>query len=179
MMMNLRKWNWFLILIFVTLSSIVHAEDSLGTWIQFQSQVSKERMLRNISPSDAVPGIVIASPSRQAPDYRYHWTRDSSLVMDQVVWLFRDAPDTKKDTYLKYLYSYIHLNPVKLIDKNWKENKNTVDLLKYVFSYPYSSLKEYRDNKFKIVNPSQFPSYFKNPADHKKELWEWLSFENT
>ena len=25
------------------------------------------------------------------------------------------------DRYLKYLFSYIHLNPVKLIDANWKE----------------------------------------------------------
>ena len=25
------------------------------------------------------------------------------------------------DRYLKYLFSYIHLNPIKLIDKNWKE----------------------------------------------------------
>ncbi|MBI4156051.1 MAG: transposase, partial [Candidatus Zambryskibacteria bacterium] len=28
------------------------------------------------------------------------------------------------DQYLKYLYSYIHLNPAKLKDKNWKEVKN-------------------------------------------------------
>jgi len=85
-----------------------------------------------------------------------------------------------KDTYLKYLYSYIHLNPAKLIDKNWKENKNknTKHLLEYVFSYPYSSLKEYTDEKFKIINPVQFPIYFKKPIDHKKELFKWLSFDN-
>ncbi|MCX6752252.1 MAG: transposase [Candidatus Nomurabacteria bacterium] len=84
------------------------------------------------------------------------------------------------DNYLKYLYSYIHLNPAKLIDKNWKENKNrnVANLLKYVFSYSYSSLKEYKDKKFKIINPSQFPEYFKNPDDHKKELFEWLNFDN-
>ncbi|OGI73440.1 hypothetical protein A3D42_00770 [Candidatus Nomurabacteria bacterium RIFCSPHIGHO2_02_FULL_41_18] len=85
-----------------------------------------------------------------------------------------------KDTYLKYLYSYIHLNSTKLIDKNWRENKNRnpKKLLEYVFSYPYSSLKEYRDNKFKIVNPSAFPAYFKNPNDHKKELLEWFDFDD-
>ena len=40
-----------------------------------------------------------------------------------------------KDTYLKYIYSYIHLNPAKLIDKNWKENeeRNITKLLDYVF----------------------------------------------
>jgi len=83
-----------------------------------------------------------------------------------------------KDNYLKYLYSYIHLNPAKLINKNWKDTKNNANLLRYVFDYPYSSLKEYIDNKFTIVNPSQFPVYFKNPNDHKKEIWEWLNFNN-
>src|SRR3989338_4282109 len=67
------------------------------------------------------------------------------------------------DRYLKYLYSYIHLNPGKLIDKNCKENKNRniEKLLKYVFDYKYSSLKEYKTGKFKILEPSQFPTYFK------------------
>jgi len=85
-----------------------------------------------------------------------------------------------KDNYLKYLYSYIHLNPAKLIDKNWKKNKtkNVYRLLEYVFSYPYSSLKEHIDQKFKIINPSEFPHYFKKPNEHKKELFEWLNFNN-
>ena len=26
------------------------------------------------------------------------------------------------DRYLKYLFSYIHLNPIKLIQRDWKEN---------------------------------------------------------
>ena len=82
-----------------------------------------------------------------------------------------------ENAYLKYLYSYIHLNPAKLIDKNWKENKNknTANLFKYIFSYPYSSMQEYGNRKFKIVNPVEFPAYFKNPHDHKKELLEWLN----
>ncbi|MFA5838646.1 MAG: transposase [Candidatus Paceibacterota bacterium] len=82
------------------------------------------------------------------------------------------------DEYLKYLYSYIHLNPAKLIDKNWKENKtkNTIRLLNYIFSYPYSSLKEYLNLKFRITKPSKFPVYFKKPNEHKKELFEWLNF---
>jgi len=82
------------------------------------------------------------------------------------------------DTHFKYLYSYIHLNPAKLIDKNWKDNKkrDTINLFKYVFAYQYSSLKEYTDSNFRIINPASFPNYFKKPIDHKEELFEWLSF---
>lgn len=87
---------------------------------------------------------------------------------------------TDSDQYLKYIYSYIHLNPAKIIDKKWRENekRNTKNLLKYVFSYQYSSLKEYINLKFNIINPTPFPLYFKKPTDHARELFEWLSFEN-
>ncbi len=84
------------------------------------------------------------------------------------------------DRYLKYLYSYIHLNPAKLISKNWRTSKardiNT--LLKYVFSYPYSSLREYINSKSQIINPLKFPTYFKKPNDHKRELFEWINLNN-
>lgn len=83
-----------------------------------------------------------------------------------------------KDTYLKYLYSYIHLNPAKIINKNWKEKDKRGDLknlLNYVFNYQYSSLKEYLNKNYKIINPSSFPNYFLKPSDHKKELFSWLN----
>jgi len=84
-----------------------------------------------------------------------------------------------KDNYLKYIYSYIHLNPAKLVDKNWKERKSltSMKLLQYVFKYPYSSLKEYETKKFRTTNPSRFPAYFKKLINHKNELFEWLGFD--
>lgn len=89
--------------------------------------------------------------------------------------LFKSS-HVSKDNYLKYLYSYIHLNPAKLVNKNWRENmkRDTSKLFKYVLSYPYSSLHEYVDVKFKVVNPDRFPKYFLKSADHKKELFKWL-----
>lgn len=82
------------------------------------------------------------------------------------------------DSYLKYLYSYMHLNPAKLINKHWRDQKKRKygDLLDYVFAYPYSSLHEYIDLRFRIINPSAFPQYFMKPSDHKKELFGWLHF---
>ncbi|MFZ2523233.1 MAG: transposase, partial [Minisyncoccia bacterium] len=82
------------------------------------------------------------------------------------------------DRYLKYLYSYIHLNPAKIIDKNWRESKtrNTSRIINYVFSYEHSSLQEYLKEDHVIVNSKNFPTYFKKPVDHKKELFEWLRY---
>lgn len=89
------------------------------------------------------------------------------------------ASHASRDNYLKYIYSYIQLNPAKLIDKNWREDRkrNTAKLLDYVFAYPYSSIKEYTEKKFNIINPAPFPAYFKKPTDHKKEIFKWLNFE--
>ena len=83
------------------------------------------------------------------------------------------------DRYLKYMYSYIHLNPAKIIDQNWKKikTKNTKQLLDYVYSYGYSSIKEYAISKYKIINPSAFPDYFATSIDHRRELLEWLNYE--
>lgn len=82
------------------------------------------------------------------------------------------------DNYLKYLYSYIHLNPAKLIDKNWRENKNrdTVRLLNFACNYQYSSIGDYINQRYNIIDPNEFPSYFLKPEDYKKELFDWLSF---
>lgn len=80
------------------------------------------------------------------------------------------------DRYLKYLYSYIHLNPAKLIDKDWKTRKHrdTGTILKYVYDYPYSSIGEFKNNTAYIINPSPFPMYFKKINEHRKELFGWL-----
>lgn len=86
------------------------------------------------------------------------------------------------DKYLKYLFSYIHLNPIKLIDKLWKEkgitNKNRA--LDYLNSYQYSSFldflgKERLQNK--ILNIEFFPNYFPQKSLFLKEIFEWLIFK--
>ena len=87
------------------------------------------------------------------------------------------------DIYLKYLFSYIHLNPVKLINTKWKENK-IIDLnktLSYLQQYQYSSFLDYINNERlenKILNMTSCPEYFKNPKENLNELIEWLQYEN-
>lgn len=102
------KWI-FIFLGSVFIPFVEARESSLESWIQIEKQVSIERMFLNISPPDAMKGVVIASPSRYSPDYRYHWTRDASLVMDQVVWLYqKSSVDSEK--YLSALKNFISLS---------------------------------------------------------------------
>lgn len=85
------------------------------------------------------------------------------------------------DKYLKYLFSYIHLNPVKLIDKDWKEKgiKNKNIALKYLKNYEYSSFVDYLGSdrvQNKILKIDVFPKYFPTQKSFTREIFEWLSF---
>lgn len=83
------------------------------------------------------------------------------------------------DRYLKYLYSYIHLNPAKLKNPKWRESLiNNSELLIFIKNYPYSSIYEYKTNKIRILNPLAFPNYFPKAKDQLTELAEWLNIEN-
>lgn len=82
-----------LLLLFLAVST-AQAATPLDQWITSEVQVSRVRLLLNISPPGALPGSVLASPSGDSPNYRFHWSRDAALVMDQAL-LF--APDRLRD----------------------------------------------------------------------------------
>jgi len=51
-------------------------QSSFETWLQEEERIALDRLLRNVSPGgsnapNAVPGTIIASPSREYPDYYY------------------------------------------------------------------------------------------------------------
>lgn len=88
------------------------------------------------------------------------------------------------DQYLKYLFAYIHLNPVKLIDPMWKEKgiKDSTVAYEYTSTYKYSSFADYVLNQKRdeatIITPSAFPRYFSSVKDIQREIFVWLNFEN-
>jgi len=92
------------------------------------------------------------------------------------------AEHLDSDPYLKYLFSYIHLNPLKLIDKEWKEKgvRNKKEALDYLDSYLYSSYIDYLGTERiqnKILNRKSFPNYFPTKKYFSKEIFEWISFK--
>jgi len=84
------------------------------------------------------------------------------------------------DVYLKYLFSYIHLNPIKLIQSDWKEKgiNDSEKSYDYVVNYPYSSLGDYVNDRKEgvILDKAKFPTYFLNSNEQRAELFDWITF---
>ncbi|MFA5997416.1 MAG: transposase [Candidatus Paceibacterota bacterium] len=93
------------------------------------------------------------------------------------------ATHADTDEYLKYLFSYIHLNPIKLIDSTWKENgiSNRTKAKQYLDSYTKSSYLDYlgfnREENV-ILNRKAFPEYFKNIVEFRKCVDEWVTYKD-
>ncbi|MCX6712096.1 MAG: hypothetical protein NT041_00195, partial [Candidatus Vogelbacteria bacterium] len=87
------------------------------------------------------------------------------------------------DNYLKYMYSYLHLNPVKIIDQDWKENGiGDIDKAKsFLGNYRYSSYWEYLGldrPEGRILNKEEFPEYFSDKKEFEDFIGDWLSYRD-
>ena len=93
------------------------------------------------------------------------------------------ATHVDNDEYLKYLYSYIHLNPVKLIEPNWKEAgiADKVAAKRYLDQYRYSSYADHTGNDREeraILAPEEFPEYFAQPQEFDTFIDDWLGYKD-
>lgn len=85
------------------------------------------------------------------------------------------------DRYLRYLISYIHLNPVKLIEPKWKETGicDQSNAERYLEKYEASSYSDYLGKKRAencILSSEALPDYFSSDADFKSFVTEWLTY---
>lgn len=90
------------------------------------------------------------------------------------------ARHANSDEYLKYLFSYIHLNPVKLIQPDWKETgiRDIERVKQYLDTYEFSSLKDYFGHRIQsdIIESTKFPEYFSSKQQVDAELLNWLAY---
>ena len=91
------------------------------------------------------------------------------------------AKHAETDEYLRYLFAYIHLNPVKLIDPEWKENgiQDRATAYDYLVNYMYSSYPDWKGNtrmESKILNMEASPEYFTTSSDFDGFVNDWLMF---
>lgn len=78
------------------------------------------------------------------------------------------AKHIDSDRYLKYMFSYIHLN--------------ISDSLEDLLSYPYSSFLDYYGEirvQNKIINKKLFPEYFPTKEDFIKEIGIWINYRDS
>ncbi len=93
------------------------------------------------------------------------------------------AVHVDSDEYLKYLFAYIHLNPIKLIDSEWKEKgisdeEGAKDNLN---NYKYSSYLDYigqNREESMLLDKSAFPEYFADFKEFNNFISEWLNFQD-
>ena len=88
------------------------------------------------------------------------------------------------DEYLKYLFSYIHLNPLKILNSGWRKNglTKTEEGVEYLSKYKYSSYIDFvnRQNREEssILTLDEFPEYFPNEQSFLKEIREWIDLQD-
>lgn len=94
------------------------------------------------------------------------------------------ATPIDNDNHLRYLFAYIHLNPIKLFDSKWKELgiKDKKGAQNYLKNYHFSSYHEYlgeqRPGHQAILNPTDFPEYFEEPKEFDDFIVDWLSYND-
>lgn len=83
------------------------------------------------------------------------------------------------DRYLKHLISYIHLNPVEIVEPKWKEGEgNLKEIRKFLNKFAYSSLAEFESierPENALIDKSVFELYDKLPTT-KQMLEEAQSY---
>lgn len=86
------------------------------------------------------------------------------------------------DGYLKYIFSYIHLNPLKIIDKEWKSRGLKLEKAEdFLSNYHGSSYLDYKDverEESLILNRLAFPEYFPTKNNFEAEISDWLTYQS-
>ncbi len=86
------------------------------------------------------------------------------------------------DVYLRYLFAYIHLNPLKIIDKDWKEKglQNIDSGVRYIKAYKHSSLTDYLHNsepkrdEARIIDKDLYGELFNQKEVVLETLSDWF-----
>ena len=92
------------------------------------------------------------------------------------------ATHANSDEYLKYLFAYIHLNPVKIVDPKWKDDGISDRLMaqNYLKDYAYSSYLDWQGKvrpETNILNRETSPEYFTTAKDFDDFVNDWLTFK--
>ncbi len=88
------------------------------------------------------------------------------------------AKYVSSDSYFLHLFRYIHLNPLDIFDKNWKNNgvKKVSEALKFVEGYAWSSISESFKDRYPFIKREIIESEFSDHSDYQRFLSDWIRF---
>jgi len=92
------------------------------------------------------------------------------------------AKHVDSDEHMRWLFAYIHLNPVDLVEPNWKEEgiTNLKNVQDFLCEYKYSSYMDYfgdaREEAL-LLNKKALPIDISSLEDPKNMLKEYLASE--
>ncbi len=184
----------FLSLLFLCNSGIpIHRSDHQGTSLEKILSIPRETTLVDIGAYCLMPnhfhllvheqteGGISLFMHKLATAYTMYFNQRHERRGSLFEGTFR-AQHAAGDEYLKYLFAYIHLNPIGIIEDEWKEHhvKNRKKAEDFLASYPYSSYLDYADTKNErsehtIINKLAFPEYFEKATDFKDYLKDWMT----
>jgi len=93
------------------------------------------------------------------------------------------AEHVVNDRYLNYLFAYIHLNPIKMVQSDWKDRgvRDLGRVQKFLESYVFSSYLDYKKSLNRsyglVLNRGAFPDYFLIPKEFNDFINEWLELK--
>lgn len=86
----------------------------------------------------------------------------------------------ESDIQAAHIFTYIHSNPLDLIEPDWREGrvKNWADAKNFLKNYQWSSLGAYMGAKtdplfHKLINRGFAENYYKDNAAHLSAIYEW------
>ena len=86
------------------------------------------------------------------------------------------------ETYFRHLPHYIHLNPLELSARSWKEDGESVSkALEILEKYPWGSFHDYtgKDRYSSLLNTDFIEQVFGNPTGYINSLEEWIEARNS
>lgn len=186
----------FISLLFLCNSGIpLHRSDRGGTSLKKILETPRETTLVDIGAYCLMPnhfhiiaheqteGGISLFMQKLATAYTMYFNKRNDRSGSLFEGRFR-AQHAGNDDYLKYLFAYIHLNPIGIIEDEWKAHhiKNKKKAEEFLALYQYSSYLDYADSEQErpekiIINKLAFPEYFEKTTDFKDYVDDWMTHE--
>ena len=127
---------------------------SIGAWVLMPNHFhiyitgSKSSRSKASGKNDSISIFLQKLSTAYAKYFNTKYKRTGSLFEGKF-----KAVHIKDDIQAKYLFSYIHLNPIKLIQSDWKENgiKDPQKAFQFLDSYKWNSFNYFKGKKLSEI----------------------------